>query len=376
MHVLSVSSLKGGVGKTTIALGLASAAFAAGLRTLVIDLDPQCDATTGLGAVGPFDNNVASVLKDPKHAVVSKAIVSSTWGKSAGGFVDVLPGSPKSVHYDTPHPTVRQTWMLEEALHRVEKEYDLVIIDTPPSINALTRTAWVASDRVLLVTEPGIFSVVAAERAQRALEEIRVAITKRVQLLGFVVNRYRPASKEQDFRIDELKTMFGELVLPKYLEERSHLQQTQGAARPIHTWPGEGAVEVANFFTWLLQQVRESFEQTPAEQRFDAKPEKRSILKRLRRGKKSAEKVTIEKAFEILGEEIAEEPEQIETPLVEHEVADEVVIEEQPETETTSEPIAGVAAEPISEQSTDTGGWSFKLEIENPGEKSPGSNDN
>ena len=78
----------------------------------------------------------------------------------------------------------------------------------------------------------------------------------------------------------------------------------------------------------------------------------------------------------ILGEEIAEEPEQTETPLVEQEVADEVVIEEQPETETTSEPIADTAAEAISEPSTDTGGWSFKLEIENPGERSPGSNDN
>ncbi len=371
MHVLSVSSLKGGVGKTTIALGLASAAFAAGLRTLVIDLDPQCDATTGLGAVGPFDINVASVLKDPKHSVVSKAIVSSAWGKSTGGFVDVLPGSPKSVHYDTPHPTVRQTWMLEEALHRVEKDYDLVIIDTPPSINALTRTAWVASDRVLLVTEPGIFSVVAAERAQRALEEIRVAITKRVQLLGFVVNRYRPASKEQDFRIDELKTMFGELVLPQYLEERSHLQQTQGAARPIHTWPGEGAAEVASFFTGLLQRVQESFKQSPAETRTDAKPEKRSMFKRLRRGKKGPEKVTIETAFEILGEPVLEtaslqQPLLSDSQSVEQEVAHEVVIEEQP-----------ILDEPqIDEPRADTGGWSFKLEIENPGDQTPGPREN
>ncbi|MFM5904008.1 MAG: ParA family protein, partial [Microbacteriaceae bacterium] len=52
MHVLSVSSLKGGVGKTTVALGMASAAYARGLRTLVVDLDPPCDATTGLGAIG------------------------------------------------------------------------------------------------------------------------------------------------------------------------------------------------------------------------------------------------------------------------------------------------------------------------------------
>ncbi|MFM6963171.1 MAG: ParA family protein [Micrococcales bacterium] len=348
MHVLSVSSLKGGVGKTTVVLGLASAAFAAGLRTLVVDLDPQCDATTGLGAIGEFETNVASVLKNPKHDVVSRAIVSSAWGKSAGGLVDVLPGSTRSVHYDTPHPTVRQTWILEEALHRVEKDYDIVIIDTPPSINALTRTAWVASDRVLLVTEPGIFSVVAAERAQRALEEIREAVTKRVRLLGFVVNRHRPASKEQEFRLQELHDLFGDLILPKYLEEKSHLQQTQGAARPIHTWPGEGAVEVAHFFTWLLTQVRESFDEVTEELRVENKPVKRSVFRRMKRGKKGPEKVSIEQAFDMLGESVTEVEESRVIPESSPSTAEPEIIPE------------------VSEPSTDTGGWNFKLEIERP----------
>ena len=261
MRVLSVSSLKGGVGKTTVALGLASAAFHQGLRTLVVDLDPQCDATTGLGAVGEFEYTVASVLKNPKHNVVSKSIVASAWGKARTGLVDILLGSPRSIHHDTPHPTVRQTWKLEEALHHVEKDYDLVIIDTPPSINALTRTAWVASDRVLIVTEPGIFSVVAADRAMRAIEEIRVAITKRVRPLGILVNRFRPASKEQEFRVNELREMFGEAILDGYLEEKAYLQQSQGAARPIHTWPGEGAALIADFFTDLLATAQKSFEE-------------------------------------------------------------------------------------------------------------------
>ena len=126
MHVLSVSSLKGGVGKTTVALGLASAAFARGLKTLVVDLDPQCDATTGLGAVGEFKTTVASVLKNPKHNVVSDSIVSSTWGKAGGGSVDIMVGSPRSIHHDTPHPTLRQAMLFQRphllrlsALHNV-----------------------------------------------------------------------------------------------------------------------------------------------------------------------------------------------------------------------------------------------------------------
>ena len=204
MYVLSVSSLKGGVGKTTVALGMASASSARGLRTLVIDLDPQCDATTGLGAIGEFNETCADVLKSPKHNVVHKAIVSSTWAKIHSTKIDVMVGSPKVQQADAPSPTVRELWKLEEALARIETEYDLVIIDTPPSINGLTKTAWVTSDRILIVTEPSFFSVVAAERSIRAINELRKAITRRLKAFGEVVNRYKPQSKKHHFRVPEL----------------------------------------------------------------------------------------------------------------------------------------------------------------------------
>lgn len=357
MHVLSVSSLKGGVGKTTVALGLASAAFARGLKTLVIDLDPQCDATTGLGAVGEFKTTVASVLKNPKHNVVSDSIVSSTWGKVGGGSVDIMVGSPRSIHHDTPHPTIRQTWKLEEGLHSVEAKYDLVIIDTPPSINALTRMAWVASDRVLIVTEPGIFSVVAADRAIRALEEIRSAITKRVRPLGILVNRHRPASKEQDFRVQELNEMFPGLLIPDYLEERAHLQQTQGAARPIHTWPGEGAIEIAEFFTKLLERAMVAFDEPNDDVVVEKPKEKKRFFKRHKRGTTRPELVTIETAIEELGENI-------ETPNAEASVQS----SEDVSTADWSAPAwqDDELEAKQEEVSTNTGSWNFKVEIEKP----------
>jgi cellulose biosynthesis protein BcsQ len=350
VRVLSVSSLKGGVGKTTVALGLASAAFHQGLRTLVVDLDPQCDATTGLGAVGEFEFTVASVLKNPKHNVVSKSIVASAWGKAGTGLVDILLGSPRSIHHDTPHPTIRQTWKLEEALHHVEKDYDLVIIDTPPSINALTRTAWVASDRVLIVTEPGIFSVVAADRAMRAIEEIRQAITKRVRPLGILINRYRPASKEQEFRVNELRDMFGDLLLDGYLEEKAYLQQSQGAARPIHTWPGEGAAVIADFFTDLLATAQNAFEVNNDEVVVELPKEKRKFFRRHKRGKEKPVTIDIDTALETLGETIETLEQEAET-----------------QTENWNRPAweeNEITAEAQSEISTNTGNWTFKLEIE------------
>ncbi len=250
MHVLSVSSLKGGVGKTTVALGLASAALNKGLNTLIIDLDPQCDATSGLAAVNEFGASVAEVLQNPKLPAIRRAIVSSSWQR--GSKMDVMVGSPRSLLLDNPAPTVADVWKLEEVLTQIEEDYDLVIIDTPPSINALTRTAWVASDRVIIVTEPSLYSVIAADRARKAIAEISAKLTPRLELLGVVVNRLRPQSNEHDYRLKELKEMFGNQLLMPYFEERAAIQQSTGAARPIHSWPAEGAAEVAKGFDWLL----------------------------------------------------------------------------------------------------------------------------
>src|SRR6478609_1771216 len=223
VHVLSVSSLKGGVGKTTVTLGLASAAFAKGLRTLVVDLDPQSDVSTGMDISVAGHLNVADVLASPKEKIVRAAIAPSGWTKGRAGKIDVMIGSPSAINFDGPHPSIRDIWKLEEALANVEHDYELVLIDCAPSLNALTRTAWAASDRVAVVTEPGLFSVAAADRALRAIKELR--------------------------------DMFGPLGLAPQLPARTSLQQAQGAAKPLHVWPGESAQEMAHNFDLLLERV-------------------------------------------------------------------------------------------------------------------------
>ncbi len=243
------------MGKTTVSLGLASAALSRGLRTLVVDLDPQADATTALGATREVKESVAEVLRLPKLANVNRAIVASAWETHSGGVLDLLPGSPKVVEFDSPTPSKRDLWRLEEALSRVESDYDLVIIDTPPSLNGLTQLAWTASDKVLIVAEPSIFSVLAADRAIRAVAEISKQTAGRLQSLGVLVNRFIPASKEHQFRLAELQQLFGPALLPQAIEEHSAVQQAQGAARPIHSWPGEISVKTAQYFDVVLDKL-------------------------------------------------------------------------------------------------------------------------
>lgn len=258
MLVLSVSSLKGGVGKTSVTLGLASAALSRGIPTLVVDMDPQADASTGLDVPVTTPADIADVLSAPKSKLVNQAITPSGWVEGKHGVLDVIPGSPRAAEFDRPSLSDRYLKRLREAIKRNGSKYRLVLIDCPPSLNGLTRAAWTASQRVLIVTEPGLFSVAAADRALRATDELRRRSAAKLQPLGIVVNRVRPSSREQSFRIQELKDMFGPLVLNPPLSERTVLQQAQGSARPIHEWPGKPAGELASAFDSILDRALRS----------------------------------------------------------------------------------------------------------------------
>jgi cellulose biosynthesis protein BcsQ len=247
--VIAVTSLKGGVGKTSITLGLASAALERGLRTLVVDLDPQGDTTMALQPVSAHAD-LADVLDNPSAATVRAATGTSAWAER-GLDVIVGAGRPSDASGDSLVEPLRQ------ALSRVGA-YDLVLIDCPPSLGALTRAGLAAADRAVVVTEPGLFAVMAVGRALRTIDDLRRGIAPQLQPLGIVINRVRPRSTEQAYRLAELGQLYGPLVLSPTIPERAALQQAQGAARPLHSWPGSAARELSTVFDGLLDRVMRS----------------------------------------------------------------------------------------------------------------------
>jgi len=161
VRTVAVLSLKGGVGKTTVVLGLASSAMRRGARTLVVDLDPQCNATATLD---PSDTGttIAEVLETPRASVLRQAIASSGWSDD----VDVLVGSEELESLNDPDPDARRLGKLGRALAELssllvedELPYQLVLLDCPPSLGRLTRSALVAADGALLVTDDASNSI-------------------------------------------------------------------------------------------------------------------------------------------------------------------------------------------------------------------------
>ena len=253
MVVVSVASLKGGVGKTTVTLGLASAALARGVPTLVVDLDPQADATTGLDVAARREASVSDVLAAPKKVELDTAIAPSGWAGDQPGVLDVLLGSEDSTDHDSA-TRPKDVRALAVALRRLAG-YDLVLVDCPPSLGGLTRTGLVASDRAVVVSEPAIFSVAAADRALKAVDALREETAPDLRLLGILLNRFRVRSPEHRYREQELTRLFGPLVLQPPLPERTAVQQAQGATTPVHSWRGQGGAEVAAAFDTHLETV-------------------------------------------------------------------------------------------------------------------------
>ncbi len=126
--MLAAISLKGGVGKTSVVLGLAATAWHEGHRTLVIDLDPQGNATSALDPA-PYEFTSNDVLADGRPGVAAEAIVASNWGPG----IDVLPGEralEHRAHAEGPDSALRLRTSLIGALDR----YHTVLIDCPPSL--------------------------------------------------------------------------------------------------------------------------------------------------------------------------------------------------------------------------------------------------
>jgi chromosome partitioning protein len=256
--VVSVLSLKGGVGKTTLVLGLAGAALERGVRTLVVDLDPQANASMALG-VGPGDATVADVLDDPRRAVVNRAVRPSSWanGESPSSALDVLVGHETVVRHDLPGPSAGTVRRLGTGLSRLSETYDLVLVDCPPSLGRLTRGGLLAADRAVVVTEPSLFAVSAADRAFRAVHQERTH-NPALQPVGVVLNRFQERSPEHRYRFEELCTLFGPLVLSPPLPDRSAIQQAQGMAIPVQRWRTPGGRDVAEVMRTYLARVLRS----------------------------------------------------------------------------------------------------------------------
>ncbi len=246
MPVVAVLSMKGGVGKTSVALGLASAAWDRGQRVLVVDLDPQANATMALDATGA-SFTTSDVLADARPGVAADAVTATGWGD----HVDVI-AAERGLEHRTIASGRTSALRLRTALATLPRAYDLVVIDCPPSLGELTRNALCAADRAIVVTEPSHFALHGASEALEAIGVVAATANPRLAPTTLLVNRFRPDEREHVLNAERLAAEHGSLVYDPPIPECAGIPQSQRAVSPIHAWNSPGSRDVADIMDDLL----------------------------------------------------------------------------------------------------------------------------
>ena len=254
MVSIAVVNQKGGVGKTTVALGLASAGAASGLRVLVIDLDPQANASTGLGVWDP-DITVDHALASDQPGVLRSVVTAGGWPAAAGEPApDVAASSPQLAQREPQlaNDPIGAQDRLQVAM--VGIDHDLVIIDCPPSLGLLTVNGLFAADRALVVTEPGAWASDGVQQILRTVDRIGARRPEGLGVAGIVVNRLG-RTRDARYWYQQLVETYGEQVLPP-VHLRAAIPEAAAQSLPIHGLGARaGAAEAAAEFDALLRAI-------------------------------------------------------------------------------------------------------------------------
>lgn len=251
MGVTAVVNQKGGVGKTTVTLGLAAAAAAAGRRVLVIDLDPQANATTGLG-VWDASRTVDHALESEAAGSLADVVRVAGWEPNDGVTVDVAPSSPRLAQreHQLAMDVIGAQDRLAVSAEGLVERYDEVLVDCPPSLGLLTVNALFAADRVLIVAEPAAWSADGVEQILRNIERIAERRGGRPEVAGIVVNRLG-RTRDANYWDGQLRELHPGRTLSPAIRLRAAVAEAAAQSTPVHALTRDGASEAAAEFDAL-----------------------------------------------------------------------------------------------------------------------------
>lgn len=248
MKTLALTNQKGGVGKTTTAVQLARAGVLAGLRVLLVDADPQGNATfvTTAEPVPEDQAGLADALSTRAPETLRDVIVGGVWdglevvptaGAALAGVRDelVIAGAGREVR-------------LREALAQVQDAYDLAVIDCAPSLDQLTINALVAADTVAVITHAKLFSANGLSQLLETVDTVRRYYNPGLSIGGVIVNAHEAQTRSGALWIEELQSATSARGLPlltPYIPKRVVISDATEAARGLDEWGTREASDLA-----------------------------------------------------------------------------------------------------------------------------------
>jgi chromosome partitioning protein len=258
MTVVAVANQKGGTGKTTVTLGLADAAVRRGREVVVIDLDPQANATSGLGVSHP-ERTIDDALANDGAGVLGEVIVASGWTAPNGTTPPRLAPSSPALAAREPQLATDPLGAQDRLGHALEgavPDDTLVLIDCPPSLGLLTVNALVAADAVVIVTEPAAWAADGVEQMNRTITRVRELRRPELRLAGVVVNRLG-RTRDARYWHEQLTAEFGDLAVGP-IRQRAAIAEAAAQSLPLSALHRSGIDDALADFDSVLDGILEA----------------------------------------------------------------------------------------------------------------------
>lgn len=226
-RIIALANQKGGVGKTTTAINLGASLAACERRVLIVDLDPQANATSGLGLPKNESPSIYDILVDgvnPADAVRPTSLPT----------LSLIPSSVDLVGAEMELREVDQReFRLREALRPVASDYDYVLIDSPPSLGLLTINGLAAADAVLVPMQCEYFAIEGVAQLLNTIERVRESVNPSLEIEGIALTMYDERMNLARQVAEEVRNHFGDKVYQTVIPRNVRLGEAPSFGKPI-----------------------------------------------------------------------------------------------------------------------------------------------
>ena len=233
-RTIAITNQKGGVGKSTTAVNMSAYLSSYGYKTLLIDLDPQSNSTSGIGiGSGDVENSTYDVLinnMDPHEAIINTIYKN----------LDLLPSSIQLAGAEVELvSSIKREYRLSEAVKKVEEEYDYIIIDCPPALGLLTINALSAAREVIIPIQCEYYALEGLGQLLNTIDLVKKNLNEDLKISGAIMTMYDSRTKLSEQVIDEVKNYFEEKVYKTIIPRNIRLSEAPSYGKAIMDYDPE-----------------------------------------------------------------------------------------------------------------------------------------